>query len=649
MIIPTPSAWFLTTNNVLEDRAGNNTLSQNSSTNTVTAFSDNINGKNIICGYFSGIGTNGGSSNTASNPNGNYPYLYRNSLIIGTNNVTISYWVKTDTVDPSNYIPHIYERGTSYGYVQIYSYHPEHVSVPNLITTQYGDSGRSTYYPSVIPEYAKWNHIYYRKSGSTVMLTVNGVKQDNVTVTSAGGASTFRLGGSRNGLIFLRGFMHDVRIWVGQVLSDEIGQELFDVYDKPDTVKNDNSCLFDSANTDSSTSKWTKLVTSGYRNMVYNSTEHAYMPYNGSANTDKSAFYASGYNGKLTHGVEVTFDLKHAKNSTYWAGEECIQIGDPSSATAFRMDNCYLLYTQGSATMRVRKVISNTSTDIKDYGVTMPENVYKTFTFRIEALEKGKNRISLIYDGTVFDSFIDTSLVMTDKWSVAFSGLWKYGSYGTKSFYKNIYIKPIGPPTIIGYDFKKDATDYSGNENTATPTNCTLQSTGGYLLNGTSSYITLPDIYLGNDWTEIIKINLTQNNSYIIDHRIGDTTEGLTLSINSSNKLTLAQFGQFTTSGSTTLSYNQDYIFSVVYDGTTCKVYINDDLEISQTATIVNDYYPSRIGSRTTGTTFTGGTVKHYKFIADTLDVSEIRQLIKEINGRIKYRYNQFRQGGIIE
>jgi len=213
MVLSIPDAQFFITDNVLEDSVGSYTMTQNNGTNLVTSASETIKGNAVIAAYFSSAGTNNGSNNDATSPNGDHPNLYRSSLIIGKpTNFSVTYWVKTTGANYADeFQGHVYERGTWHGYCQTY----QRRGTTDNYEFRYGDTNYNcSWVPDFNPENI-WVHVGVRKVGSTLYLYVNGELKETTTNNSVGSASAtqFRLGVTRDGAQCMKGYMHDVRVW----------------------------------------------------------------------------------------------------------------------------------------------------------------------------------------------------------------------------------------------------------------------------------------------------------------------------------------------------------------------------------------------------------------------------------------------------
>lgn len=216
------SQWFIN-ENILLDHSGENHLSQNSEVNAVLP--EVVDG--VHAAYFSGVGTDTGSSNSSTNPNGNYPYLYINRVPLGSSTpITISGWMKPDpSLDHTSAL--YYERSTWYGRSQVV------IRGGTRIDYEYGDNSatrriRTEDMPEPIDN--GWYHIVATRDDSgMIRLWVNNVyygETDSNTGTSS--AHSLRIGGTRSGAGYFIGYIHDLRIWNGWIADDDAVNFLFE-------------------------------------------------------------------------------------------------------------------------------------------------------------------------------------------------------------------------------------------------------------------------------------------------------------------------------------------------------------------------------------------------------------------------------------
>lgn len=220
-VVPDPTSQWLINNDILQDQTGENHLIQNSESNTVIA--QPIDG--VTAGYFDGQGSDEGSSNSSSNPNGDFPYLYHSDAILSSSvPITISGWVRmADELSHSSAL--YYERGTWYGRSQVY------VS-PENIRYDYGDNSATRRIstdslPDPLPN--GWHHIVTtRNEAGIIHLWVNNQYIGEAeTNTGSSSASSTRIGGTRSGASYFIGHIHDVRIWDGWEADEDAVDALF--------------------------------------------------------------------------------------------------------------------------------------------------------------------------------------------------------------------------------------------------------------------------------------------------------------------------------------------------------------------------------------------------------------------------------------
>jgi hypothetical protein len=220
-MVPQPTSQWLVDENILEDQIGENHLTQNSEVNTVMA--QEIDG--VTAGFFNGSGSDEGNSNTAFNPNGDFPYLYHDSPILSDNiPITISGWVKIDP-DLGHPSALYYERGTWYGRSQV------GVS-PDYIRYEYGDNSATRRIttdglPTSLPN--GWHHIVTtRDEDGIIRLWVNNQYMGQAD-TNTGSSSAFstRIGATRNGGQYFIGHIHNLSVWDGWEAESSDVAELF--------------------------------------------------------------------------------------------------------------------------------------------------------------------------------------------------------------------------------------------------------------------------------------------------------------------------------------------------------------------------------------------------------------------------------------
>lgn len=229
-----PDAQFLIDENVLEDHIGNFTLLQNNSTNKVVSAEETLFGHPIIAGYFDGTGNDSGSSNAGhTNPNGNYPYLYSNSNLIGTASIfSVSLWVKIiDSNDDTTSQHLFYERGVWYGNTQITVADPYHETVPHRFQFEYGtntNTRRARYIPDNPDDYrGEWTHVAVRRVGGNIYLYINNELKDSADANNDGNSGGLRIGCGRSGGAHVVGYIHDVRAWTDHDIGEEGIDELY--------------------------------------------------------------------------------------------------------------------------------------------------------------------------------------------------------------------------------------------------------------------------------------------------------------------------------------------------------------------------------------------------------------------------------------
>jgi PKD repeat protein len=216
--VPPPTARWFVTGNVLEDSAGAFSLTQNNATNQVKPAT--LNG--LYVAWFDGTGSNGGSTNKSTPPNGDYPYLYRSGTVLGANNGTISLWMKrTGSTTQTTSQGLFWERSTGWGYLFL-----QHNSVGNEIFSQYGVGDANRVSVSNVPS-STWQHVAVTKNGGILKVYVNGVPTGTGTAGSPGSAVSTVIGSTRWGGQAFVGYLHDFKVWRGTVLGN---QEICDEY-----------------------------------------------------------------------------------------------------------------------------------------------------------------------------------------------------------------------------------------------------------------------------------------------------------------------------------------------------------------------------------------------------------------------------------
>ncbi|MEJ8566277.1 fibronectin type III domain-containing protein [Elongatibacter sediminis] len=219
----TPAAtvqWF-TTAEVLDDSIGDYTLTQNNALNTV--YPVLVDGLHVA--RFDGSGTDNGSVNKSTPPNGDNPYLYRSGTLLGGDDGTVAFWMKV-TEDRSTGYGLFYERSTSWGHLQVARWSGD------LMTVKYGIDDVNTA-QATVTGVDSWTHIAAVHVDDSLRFYVNGELVASGSAGSPGSAFATVIGCTRNGSTYFVGDMHDYRVWVGTVLT---AQQIEDVYNEKASI-----------------------------------------------------------------------------------------------------------------------------------------------------------------------------------------------------------------------------------------------------------------------------------------------------------------------------------------------------------------------------------------------------------------------------
>lgn len=210
---PLPTARWFVTADVLEDSVGDHRLTQNSAAHPVRAVLSN----GLYLAEFDGVGSNAGSINRGSPPNGDFPYLYRPGVLLGANDGTLGMWFKRTGYNPVYNPPEsglFFERDTWWGYL-IVTWHGQNDSL--RMQYGYGDDNAALHANCGTEQ---WQHLAVSKSKGTMRMYQNGRLIETATLGAPGGAEATVIGGSRSGGANFVGWMHDFRVWVGVALDE---------------------------------------------------------------------------------------------------------------------------------------------------------------------------------------------------------------------------------------------------------------------------------------------------------------------------------------------------------------------------------------------------------------------------------------------
>ena len=227
-----PSHRYFIDADILTDKVGTKTLSQNNATNIVRSRTVLLNDILVPVAYFDGAGTADYTGASSIGPHGDRPFLYRNEVVIGSGDYTVSLWFKA--IAPNDLVATnglIHERGTGWGLCQV-----QFNSSLSRIEHRYGQSDTlANFYETQTDLFGQWYFVCVRKSGGQIHMHVAdefGNVKTNLSSSHAspGSASSIKIGSIRDVRFFFVGYMHDLRLWPGTDIGSSGFTDLYNSY-----------------------------------------------------------------------------------------------------------------------------------------------------------------------------------------------------------------------------------------------------------------------------------------------------------------------------------------------------------------------------------------------------------------------------------
>lgn len=266
--------------------------------------------------------------------------------------------------------------------------------------------------------------------------------------------------------------------------------------------------------------------------------------------------------------------------------------------------------------------------------------IYNPVTSMLELDNNGKLLGSGIYTSEIIDAF-DTNTWQNLSWQPQdeYSFTLPNNKQTVDTGAAGV-VNMSGNQLLLHFDEAGSAiSDFSGSGNNGSGVNTSLttgQFEGAVSLNGSNSYIQIPDSSslnptseisieawvkwninpsTGSQWAQIINKNV--DNHYQIQHNYNNSAFEFALRTNVNRRYVLS-----------TTAPQQGTWYHIVgtYNGASLRIYVNGTLEnaVSLSGTITNSTTPVRIGSRTSGDRFFNGDIDELALYNRALTPSEI-------------------------